>query len=207
MSSSSAYLRNNALDHIFSVAAWTMPVNLYVGLFTDVLQANGTGTEVVGASYARQALTMSAAVNGNTSNSAVIDFICTDAAGWGEIVSVGVFDATSGGNLITHGVLGPEIDAFTAEIDDVFKSVAHGLAADERVTVYGPHLPAALSPDTIYYARDITTDTFKVSTSSLGPALDITDFGGGVLKKLETQTINNGDTLRIAATVLDARLR
>lgn len=59
---------------------------------------------------------------------------------------------------------------------DVFTCNAHGLVLNDQVTfkALGGSLPAPLTQGTIYYARTITTNTFQVSTTSGGAALNIT---------------------------------
>jgi hypothetical protein len=54
---------------------YTSDATVYVALFTAFADTeNGTGTEVTGGSYARQAVTFSAPSNGATSNSGAVTF-------------------------------------------------------------------------------------------------------------------------------------
>ena len=77
--------------------------------------------------------------------------------------------------------LGSMTDAkpFTAQTNDVITANGHGLVANQQIHFIGSDLPAGLSASTDYYARDITTNTLKVSASSGGSAVDITDTGSG----------------------------
>lgn len=69
---------------------------------------------------------------------------------------------------------------FTAATTDIITSNAHGLVEGDLIHVSSATtLPAGLSASTDYYARDITTNTFKVSTTMGGSAVDITDTGTG----------------------------
>lgn len=71
---------------------------------------------------------------------------------------------------------------FTANATtDVITAAAHGLANGETVRFKGADLPAGLTQVTIYYVRDVTTDTFKVSATAGGSAVNITDAGSGVM--------------------------
>lgn len=73
--------------------------------------------------------------------------------------------------------------AFTAATSDLITSVAHGLIAGDRIRVSSAGtLPAGLSAATNYFviASGLTADAFKVSATSGGSAVDITDTGTGV---------------------------
>lgn len=52
-----AWLRNKAMDHAFSVVAWTPPATLYVGLATSVADTGEVTGEPSGQNYARVAFT------------------------------------------------------------------------------------------------------------------------------------------------------
>ena len=70
--------------------------------------------------------------------------------------------------------------AFTAATSDIITSAAHGLVNGDIVTVASSTtLPAGLSADTEYFVIEKTTDTFKLSLTSGGSAIDITDTGTG----------------------------
>lgn len=65
---------------------------------------------------------------------------------------------------------------------DVITSTAHGLADTNTVYVKTTNtgvIPAGLSADTTYYVISSTTNTFKLSLTSGGSAIDITDTGTG----------------------------
>ena len=111
----SNYVVNKIIDMIYRDRDWSPPADLYVGLYTAAPTDAGGGTEVTGGSYARvlhgpsdttwkatQGGTPAAASNGTsrtTSNAGVITFPAP-TANWGVVVAMGVFDASSGGNLI-----------------------------------------------------------------------------------------------------------
>ena len=81
----------------------TRPTAWYVGLFTTDPTDAGTGTEVSGGSYARTAVTFT--VSGDlATNSGAVEF--PEATGtWGTITHIGVYDASTSGNLVVHGAL------------------------------------------------------------------------------------------------------
>jgi len=64
---------------------------------------------------------------------------------------------------------------------DTITATAHGLSNNDVVlfTNSGGALPGGLSTNTIYYVISAATDTFQVSTSLGGGAVDITDAGTG----------------------------
>ena len=85
--------------------AVTRPSSFYVALFTSNPDEDASGTEVStsGTAYARQSVAFS--VSGNTaSNSAAIEFP-TATASYGTVTHIGVFDASTAGNLIAYAAL------------------------------------------------------------------------------------------------------
>ena len=83
----------------------TRPTAWYLALFTSNPAEDASGTEVstTGTAYARQSATFT--VSGNTaSNSAAIEFP-TATASYGTVTHVGVYTASSGGDLIAYAAL------------------------------------------------------------------------------------------------------
>ena len=106
MAGFSDYLEDKVLDHVFGGTAYTAPSTLYVALYTVAPTDTGGGTEVSGGAYARQtaAFTVSGTNPTTASNSAAIEYP-TATADYGTVVAVGVFDASSGGNLLAYANL------------------------------------------------------------------------------------------------------
>jgi hypothetical protein len=99
----SNYLETELLDHVFANNAYTSPTTVYVGLFTSNPDEDGSGTEVSGGSYARQSGSFT--VSGNTATtSAAIEFP-TATASWGTITHIGIYDASTAGNLLAYAGL------------------------------------------------------------------------------------------------------
>jgi hypothetical protein len=102
--SASDYLEGKILDHVFGLASYTAPANLYVALFTAAPNDAGGGTEVSGNAYARVQVTNSSATWTRTtstiSNSIDITFPAPTPSDWGTLTHFAVFDASSGGNQI-----------------------------------------------------------------------------------------------------------
>jgi len=96
----SDYLEDKVLKHVFTNVAYTSPTTIYVALFTAAPTDTGGGTECTGGAYTREIGTFT--VSGTTTlatNSAAIEY---DAAtnSWGTIVAVGLFDASTSGNML-----------------------------------------------------------------------------------------------------------
>jgi hypothetical protein len=101
LSDLSNYLEDALVNAVLRNTSYTSPTTVYVALFTAVSDAEaGTGTEVSGGSYARQAVTFSAPSNGATSNSGIITFP-TASAPWGTVTHAAIMDASTSGNCLT----------------------------------------------------------------------------------------------------------
>lgn len=74
----------------------------YLALFTVEPGEEGGGTEVSGASYARQQVEFGAPAEGVMKSSAAIEFP-TATESWGTAAAWGLFDASDGGNLVWYG--------------------------------------------------------------------------------------------------------
>jgi hypothetical protein len=69
----------------------------------------------------------------------------------------------------------------TANVNDTLTSNNHGYANDDRVYFYSTgELPTPLTSSILYYVINASTNTFKVSVSSGGAAVNITDVGTGI---------------------------
>lgn len=99
----SNYLETALLNHVFANTGYTSPTTLYVGLFTTDPTDAGTGTEVSGGSYARQSGSFS--VTGNAATTTAAIEYPTATASWGTITHIGIYDASTAGNLIAHAAL------------------------------------------------------------------------------------------------------
>jgi hypothetical protein len=103
-------LENSVLNYFFTSTADASlaipkPSVWYLALFTDSsLTDASTPTEASGTGYVRKAVTFT--VSGNTaSNSGAVEWPAAGTGGWGTIYYVGVYDASSAGNLLTFAAL------------------------------------------------------------------------------------------------------
>jgi hypothetical protein len=112
----SDYLETKVLDHVFAGTAYTAPSTLYVALFTAAPSDSGGGTEVSGGAYARQTIAFTTSGD-TTSNNAAVEFP-TATANYGTVTHVGIYDASSAGNLMAWAAL---TSSKTIETGDVFR--------------------------------------------------------------------------------------
>jgi hypothetical protein len=116
------FLETEVLDHVFGGNAYTAPGTLYTGLYTASPSDTGGGTELSGNGYARQATAFT--VTGNTASNTSAEEWATATGSWGTITHVGVFDASTGGNLMAYGTL---TASKTIATGDVFRIPAGDL--------------------------------------------------------------------------------
>jgi hypothetical protein len=100
---------NAILSLLFGQQSPSAIGTLYFALYTANPSGAGGGTEVSGGSYARVGVTNNTtnfptASSQQSKNANLIDF-GTASANWGTIVAVGVFDASTSGNLLYWGPL------------------------------------------------------------------------------------------------------
>ena len=119
----SNYLELKMLDHFTGRASTSAPSNVYVSLWTSDPTDAGSGNELSGSAYARQAITWSAASGGAIANAAITDFH-TATGSWGTITHFGISDAASSGNLLFHGALSASKAIGTG---DIFRIAAAGI--------------------------------------------------------------------------------
>jgi hypothetical protein len=106
MAALSDHAENLLLNFLMTSGTATRPTAWYIGLFTAAPNDAGGGTEVSGNGYSRQAVSWDTAsgTGGTTSNSTAETFTAS-GGNWGTITHIGIFDASSAGNLLWHGSL------------------------------------------------------------------------------------------------------
>jgi hypothetical protein len=100
----SNYLENKIIDHVLRNTAYTTPgTSIYIAAFTTMPTDAGGGTEVSGGSYARvQVTAWNAPASRATYNTNAINF-AQATANWGTVLGIGIFDNSTGGNLLFYG--------------------------------------------------------------------------------------------------------
>lgn len=173
----------------------------YASAHTAVPDNTGSG-EVSGGSYARTTIAWNAAASGQaTSNGAVTINIPAGttvyAAGW--------WSAATAGTFYGHGLIGNSLRGFgtvdTAGVTaNAIQSAGHGLSNADRVVVYnvlGESLPAGLTEGTVYFVVGAATDTYQVSLTSGGAAVDITAQGEVYWANCVPETFGSAGTLTL----------
>lgn len=112
-STQSNYLAQKEMNFLLKGEPWTPPATAYIALFTTVPQLDGTGgveVSTTGTGYSRVAITQSNGWSGpsgtNQEYTNTADIVYNVPTGnWGTIVGVGIYDASTGGNLLFTGHL------------------------------------------------------------------------------------------------------
>jgi len=118
MSGFTDYLEDALLKHVFTNTSYTSPTTVYAALFTVAPSDTGGGTEVSGGAYARQSMAFSVSGTGTlATNSAAVEYP-TATADYGTVVAVGIFDASTSGNLLAYANL---TTSKTVSSGDVFR--------------------------------------------------------------------------------------
>jgi hypothetical protein len=104
MAALSNYAEKLLLDWSMTTGSATRPTAWYVALYTAAPDDTGGGTEVSGSGYSRQSVTFGAASSpgGTTSNTGAVTFTASGGS-WGTVSHIGIFDNSTGGNLLWHG--------------------------------------------------------------------------------------------------------
>jgi hypothetical protein len=193
------YLANALLNHVLRNTTYTSPAaNLWLALTSDNTTDAGGGTEITGNGYARVQIgnNWGAPASGVTSNNTNLAFASASPSGY-SIIGMKIMDASTGGNALFHRWLGVGHVIFTAKAaDDTFTSHGHGLVNNDSVILKGSSLPAGASADTQYFVVGATTDTFQLSTTLGGSAINLTGNGQGFAHKVVPRTLLAGDNVK-----------
>jgi hypothetical protein len=151
---------------------------------------NSTGTEATGGSpaYARQAVTWGTAASGQKSNTGTLT-LDVPAGTYGFFT---LWNASTGNTNNYRGYIpfggATALKGFatvdTTLTNDQFLAPGHGMADGDRVILFnnlGGTLATGLTEGTVYFVVSSATNTFKVSTTSGGSAVDITGLGNGTV--------------------------
>ena len=207
--SMSDYLENALLDAVFNNVSLAVTTP-YCSLHTADPGETG-GNEVSGGSYARQSTSFGAAASGDCATDADVEFTDMPAV---TVEAFGFFDASTAGNALWFDWLGNhQWQKFVGEdiAGDVLDAPGHGMSNDDRVVFTaefgGDTLPAGITAGTLYHVITAATDTFQISTTQGGGAVDYTVVGKGSFRKVEPKTVNSGDSFRFQSGQLTVRAR
>lgn len=210
------YLEDKINDYVYGVTSFTPASTLYPALYSVAPVEGSGGTELTGNGYARKSIannttTWKNSSSGEKKNNIAIEFAAASGGDWTEAVALAIVDASSGGNMYHWGWLTPPT-AITKPVratasDDLLTCESHGLATNDRVifmTYEGASIPTGLTANTAYHVISSTTNTFKVSTTQGGSAVNITADGFAEVHKIKPKTVEDGDkaTFAIDAIVI-----
>jgi len=114
MSEASDYVENQILDFYLNQGTGaggsiTAPSNIYLGLHTADPTDAGSGAEVSGNGYARVEITdkfsNASGTGGSLSSNADITGFTASGGNWGTVSHIGIWDASTSGNLLFHTAL------------------------------------------------------------------------------------------------------
>ena len=97
----SNYLANKIISATVRNTPYDTPDSVWVALYTTDPTKDDKGAEVREPSYNRQELSMSVPVNGESENSAQVDF-AQATSNWGNITYIGIRDQAFDGNLLYY---------------------------------------------------------------------------------------------------------
>lgn len=162
--------------------------------------------EVTGGTYARQAVTWNAAASGQRTNNGAIAFAIPAGT---DVYFLGLWD-TSGPTFYGYTPLGgtsgtsPKAGHADATADTI-TSAAHGLTNGLALVVFdieAAGAPTGLTEGTVYFVVGAATDTFQVSATSGGSAVNITASGPVGFQQLIKESFGGGGTLTVADATL-----
>lgn len=183
--------RNAAADGVAAVSS-------HVSATSDL----GT-TEVASA---RQAVTWTSASGGVRDNNAQIS-IPIPAGNTVQVATLhSALTAGTSSGWFQIGSTLRGVGTVVTAAGDAISSNGHGLANTNRVfvsAVAGEALPSGLSATVLYFVVGATTDTFQLSLTSGGAAVDITALGDLAWFRTIPETFSNAGNLIIATGALD----
>ena len=208
---------NTMLDALDESATQITHVGIATTAADPGVGTNHAATEATGGSpaYARQAVTWGAAASGQKTNSGSLTFD-VPAGTYGYFL---LFNASTGNTNNYRGYIpfgGASALKGFASVDttltnDQFFSVAHGMSDGDRVILYNVFsetIPSGVTEGTLYYVVSSATNTFKVSTTLGGSAVDITAAQGGEIywQRIVPEVFASQGQITVAASalVLDA---
>ncbi len=160
--------------------------------------------EASGGSYARQAITWGTASGGEISNTTAETFtLASFTARWW-----GLWSASSGGTFYALAAVGATMSMVAAAdaTNDRIYADSHGLAEDATVAIVpadgSSTMPGGLTAGTVYYAVNVTTDSFQVAASAGGSVIDITTAAEVIITDIDPAVFGSSADLDLAASAL-----
>ncbi|MEX5636531.1 hypothetical protein [Parafrankia sp. FMc2] len=148
--------------------------------------------------YARQAIAWDAPSAGAVSLTGTESFNVPAAS---TVAWIGLWSAVTTGTfygMIPNGGFTPR--AFVGATTDTITAPGHGLTNGQRVVFIaaGSTLPTGLAEGTIYWVIGVSGDTFQVSTTSGGSAVDLTAAGSGFVQRIAPEAYELQGTFEVS---------
>lgn len=185
-------MANALLDLVFRNQSFSAITGVKASLHNADPGTTGAN-EIVGTT--RQDVTFNAASGGLAAVAANVPFSNMPGA---DVLYIGYW--SSDGRFIGSGPNGALKDFTATDTGDTFTSASHGYSDGMSVALLAPlagSLPSGVSADTIYYIRDAATNTFKLTTSPGGSAINLTADGTGRVRR--AQRVGTGEIFTILA--------
>lgn len=162
--------------------------------------------ELTGGSYARQAVTWSAASAGSKASASVAGAFSVPAAA--TVAFVGLFSALTSGTFAGMG--GNDAGAqyaftATAATPGLFTAPGSSYSNGQAVVLFpgaGGTLPGGLTAGTIYYVVSAAGATFSLSATSGGAAITTSAVGSGIVQSLTLETFGAAGTYTLNSETL-----
>lgn len=207
------YSADNVLNYIVGKTATPTLPTTYLALFTTVGTDAGTGfTEVSGNNYSRVATAgdwnaASGSAPSTITNGSTLTFP-TPSGSWGTIIAWGIYDASSGGNLLAWDYLGnfSWLPAFvTLASPGVLDVKGNGYSNADTVvfsTEYGGTAPSFSQSNFtgLLTVANAATDSFTVTNSAT--AVNTSSTGSGMVRKVASQAVAINVVVSFAASAL-----
>ena len=148
--------------------------------------------------YARKVVTYAAAAAEarTASNTPTFDIPAATTVRW-----IGMWDALVAGTFLGMIANGGDEREFSVDLTaETVKVPAHGWLANQKIAFYGDAVPGGLIEGTVYFAVTILTDTFQVSSTSGGAAINLTSEPGAkcVVAAIVEETFGAQGTLAVS---------
>lgn len=167
---------------------------------------NTGANEIAGGApaYARKAVTFAAAAAGARAQTGSASF---DVPAATTVRFVAFWDALTAGNCLAYHPVGnqPAREFLTELATDTLRSTAHGYANGDTIVICGDTPPGGLTEGTVYFVVGAATDTFQVSATSGGAAIDLTSVAGSAAQviKILPEVFASQGTATVSASALN----